>query len=452
MRTKTLILLSAVLLLIVPGCKQHGKWTKHVVTEEYTYVDGQNQAEEEQAEAPSLWNFTAKRMVKAALKEKKVINSPVVVPVKLGYYECNDLQERENLYKAQVNGLLDVKYSEIKNKHEKPTYWVEVALTPKGKSLVVKDDKPVFPEDTINHEHMLAVLSPESGLNQYGEYTFDPNVDNDVIELIKSFYNAYIANKNMAINNYGTHDLIDAQQRINTAQELGVRRMQDPFLRGAVIDSSNVNDLYIDKWTSFVDLYVASIGEAQFCIVVKNADGVKKIDDVALNAPSYLNVNKTLRCTAKGISARELHNALKAKQNQRPAAAPKKAPAKAAPVERDEPEPSLLFDEYMPYLQPGIELAEHAEPTPYQLAKQCEHIEIVNMLAGEYQFEKMSKLKNVKVGKNEAPVKTAIVTIKRAKVSPLGRIFFNMKEGETDKFNVAFSYKDEEWNCEVALK
>jgi hypothetical protein len=220
----------------------------------------------------------------------------------------------------------------------------------------------------------------------------------------------------------------------------------DPFVRNAAIDK-NALEVVVHQWTSYVDLYRVTLGGQEFCIVVKDMNGTKKIDDVALHNPKHLAQKRTMRCTALNISAQKLHNALK-KKEARPAPKAKKA------VEK----PELLFDEYEPTLQPGIEQAEHTEPLPYQIAKQCEHFKVYNLFAGTKKLAKMGKIKDVKsddlmqVGLDgeKAPLtKKAIVTIETVKVSPVGRIYKNLENGETTKFEVNFIYEEEEWRCEI---
>lgn len=460
MKTRLLILFSMAILLIAPSCKkQNGKWTKHVVTEEYKYIDTSDEIITE--ETPKLCNWKARKLVKSALKEAKIINSPIVVPIKTGYYECNDKEERENLYKAKINGLLNVTYSEIKDKYDDPTYWVEVSLTPEGEKLIVEEENDnIFPEDTINHEYMLSVISPNSGRNQYGEYTFDKNVDSTIIKLVQDFYNAYVQNKEAAIDKYGTQDLIEAQARITTAKELGINRItRDPFLRNDQTDTASIETITTVKWTDYVDLYIVNIDEQEYCIVIKDENNTKKIDDIALNAPNYLRNNKTLRCVALDISARELHYA-QVKKDKADAAKAKRAESKKTTkktikkvvieeVEEEIEEESLYYDEYNPLLQPGIVEVERTEPTLYELAKERENIVVVNLLAGDYKFKKIGRIKDVKPGKYDTPAKTAVVVIERTKVSPLGRIFYDMKNGEKESNEIVFIYENEEWVCPI---
>ena len=64
MKTKVLILIAAAMLIIAPSCtKQKGKWVKHTVTEEYVYAD-QEEEEITQENAPKLWGWKAKSLVK----------------------------------------------------------------------------------------------------------------------------------------------------------------------------------------------------------------------------------------------------------------------------------------------------------------------------------------------------------------------------------------------------
>lgn len=460
---KITLLLMAAIIMLAPSCKKQPDrpWSKHVVVEEFVFTEQPTpEAPKKEKEPkkvktpkvkkekqPKLCRLYAKHMVKNLLKDKKKINTPIVEAIKVGYYECNNVTARENLYKLQANGLVDVTYSEIKNKYNKPTYWVEVALTKDGEKLIVEKD-PFYPEDSIDINYMKGHVSPESGKNKYGEYTFDPNVDSVIIDLIHNFYKAYVVNQKSAIKKYATPDLVQAYDRIATAKELGLNYMSvDPFVRNAAIDK-NALEVVVHQWTSYVDLYRVTLGGQEFCIVVKDMNGTKKIDDVALHNPKHLAQKRTMRCTALNISAQKLHNALK-KKEARPAPKAKKA------VEK----PELLFDEYEPTLQPGIEQAEHTEPLPYQIAKQCEHFKVYNLFAGTKKLAKMGKIKDVKLDdlmllglddKEKAPViKKANVTIETVKVSPVGRIYKNLENGETTKFEVNFIYEEEEWRCEI---
>lgn len=474
MKTKALVLILFAVLLIAPSCKkQKAQWSKHVVTEEYVFVDPQNKEEkdvtkcpEKKEKEPKLWQWKAKSLVKSLLKEEKIINHETDIAIETGFYQCDDINAREKLYKTKVNGLVDVTFSEIKNKYERPTYWVEVALTPAGQALIVDDYTNLFPEDTINYEHMLTVLSPETGKNQYGEYTFDPNVDSTIIELISNFYYSYISDKNTAINAYGTDDLIKAHKRITTAKDLGLNRMsKDPFLRNKKFNAANIDALSIVKWTSFVDLYIVTIDNQEFCFVIKDNNGIYRIDDIALNTPDKLNNKKTMRCVALNISAKEMHIALLKQE---------KALAKTQKVRRTPKkiqkadESSLLFDEYNPQLQPGLVEVVHTEPTLYELAKQCEHFDVYRLVAGEYKFKKITKAQNVNLTyyelfkkfpelielydveyEDKALVKKAKVTIERTNVTPIGRIYYGMKEGETKTLDVLFYYANGEWGCKL---
>lgn len=455
MRKNLLLLLAAaIVLLAIPSCQKcPGKWTKHTLTEEYEFVNDTNggqekEKKEKKEKQPSIFKWTAKRMAKAKLEELEIINKPITVPVTLGYYECNSVQDRENLYKLQVNGLLNVNFSEIKNKYDRPTFWVDVRLTDKGKALIVKSKAPVFPEDTINPDYMNALVNPETGLNQYGEYTVDPNVDDAVVSLIKNFYLEYRRDKAGAIARYGTADLQQADQRIRIAEGLEIHRLlNDPFLREGTPSIEAIDTLGIWKWNSYVDLYIVRIDDAEYCFVVKEEHGQKKIDDIALNSPTKLAVKRTMRCTAAGISARELHKALKvmeAKAKTARANTNKQKNIVKAVQKYVAPE-ILEFEEYNPRLEPGIMAVVHTEPTLYQIAKEAEHKKTVNLMAGIYKFKEMGKLRKNKLEVN--PRYTAKITVKCTKVNALGRIFCKLVDGSTETLKANFNYDpdEEEW-------
>lgn len=457
MKKITLIVLSAVILFAAPSCKkQQCKVIKHVVSEEFVYAEPcdndvdvtvnventtpEAEVEKNEPKIPNLWKCAAVKKVKDVLKASEIINTPRVVPVAVGYYECNCTDKRELLYKAQVNGLVDVAYTDIKNHNSIPTYWVEVALTSKGKALIV-EDAPINPEDTIK---TWGVISPESGKNKYGEYTFDYiNVPADVKEVILNFYRAYIANKNAAIFDFGTEDLILAQERILKAKELGVRKyVVDPFTRNHNLNLADVEAMSICKWTYYVDLYIAEVAGQKFCLVVKEQDGVKKIDDVALCEPAYLELLNTMRYFALNITARELHNAQKL-ANVRPTRPQRIDPV--APSVANAPVAPLMFDEYMPVVMPGIEEVVRTGLIPYEIAKLNEYSETFKLLAFNKKLVKMGKLKDVKCA--TTPTKKAEIVIKTVKVSPLGRICYGEKKGEKETYVAYFQYFDEEWIC-----
>lgn len=452
MKKIALIVLSAVILFAAPSCKkQQCKVIKHVVSEEYVYADPcdknvEMKEKSTKAEKPAkeakiqkLWKCLAVKKVKDVLKASEIINTPRVVPMTVGYYECNCKCQRELLYKAQVNGLVDVAYTDIKDHNSNPTYWVEVALTPKGKALIVEDKTPIYPEDTIKN---WGLISPDSGKNKYGEYTFDYNVAPEVVELIGNFYRAYLANKNAAIFDFGTPDLILAQERILKAKELGVRKyVVDPFTRNNNFKVTDLETLSICKWTCFVDLYVAEINGNKFCLVVKDIDGVKKIDDVALNAPAMLNLLGTMRYFALEISAKELHDAQKL-ADLKPSRPQRLDPV--APSVANVPATPLMFDEYLPVVMPGIEKVVRTGLIPYEVAKIAEYSETFNLLAFNKRLVKMGKIKDVK---GVVPTKKATIKIKTVKVSPLGRICYNEVNGEVEEYVAFFQYVEGEWIC-----
>jgi hypothetical protein len=143
-----------------------------------------------------------------------------------------------------------------------------------------------------------------------------------------------------------------------------------------------------------------------------------------------------------GITAKELHDAQKA-LDARPAR-PQRLDPVAPSVPNAQPV-ELLFGEYTPALIPGIEKAVHEGPLPYDLAKLAEYYESFDLLAFDKKLAKIGKVKDVKSA--TTPTKKAEITIKTIKVSPLGRICYGEKDGETEKFVAYFQYFDEEWIC-----
>jgi hypothetical protein len=456
MKKIALIVLSAVILFAAPSCKkQKCKLVKHVLSEEYVYAEpcsdnvevkakgtkADKPAKVKKAKVQKLWRCEAKKKVKDVLKASEIINTPRVVPVAVGYYECNCAAARELLYKAQVNGLVDVAYTDIKDKYSIPTYWVEVALTSKGKALIVEDKTPIYPEDTIK---TWGLISPDSGKNKYGEYTYDYiNVPADVVELLHNFYRVYLNNKNAAIYDFGTPDLVLAQERILKAKELGVRKqVVDPFTRNHIIKEEHFETLKVCKWTYYVDLYIVEVNGQKYCVVVKDQDGVKKIDDVALDDPTMLKTLNTMRHYALDITAKELHDAQKL-ADVKPSRPQRLDPV--APSVANVPATPLLFDEYMPVVMPGIEMVVRTGLLPYELAKLAENQEVFNLFAFDKKLVKMGKLKDVKGA--VVPTKKATIALKTVKVSPLGRISYDAVNGTVEEYTAFFQLVEDEWLC-----
>ena len=451
MKKIALIVLSAVILFAAPSCKkQDCKVLKHVVSEEYVYADPcdkaapvvaeeDKDAAKKEEKTPRLWKLQARCLLKEVLEDAKIINNPRVVPIAVGYYECNDSDYRKLLYKAQVNGLVDVEFTDIVDTLDYRTRWINASLTPKGKALIVEDNTPIYPEDTITS---WSVVYPNSGKNKYGLYTFDPYVNSEIVALIQGFYKAYMFDKNTAVYSFGTNDLILGQNRINKAKELGVRKnVRDPFTRSLKLDTTMINGIKIFQWTDYQDLFLVKMHDQAFCFVVKEENGLKKIDDIALNIPENLKKKNTWRQFALEITARELHDAQKAFD------AKPKNPQRLDPVAPsvgNAPATPLLYDEYNPTLAPGIKDAIRPAVLPYQLAKAAEQAEVFDLLAFDKKLVKLGKIKNVEAC---VPTKKVVFSVKTVKVSPLGRICFNETDGEVEEYVAYFKYIEEEWVC-----
>jgi hypothetical protein len=178
-----------------------------------------------------------------------------------------------------------------------------------------------------------------------------------------------------------------------------------------------------------------------FCFVVKEENGLKKIDDIALNVPENLKKKNTWRQFALEITARELHDAQKAFD------AKPKNPQRLDPVAPsvgNAPATPLLYDEYNPTLAPGIKDAIRPAVLPYQLAKAAEQAEVFDLFAFDKKLVKLGKIKNVK---DCVPTKKVVFSVKTVKVSPLGRICFNETDGEVEEYVAYFKYIEEEWVC-----
>jgi hypothetical protein len=69
---------------------------------------------------------------------------------------------------------------------------------------------------------------------------------------------------------------------------------------------------------------------------------------------------------------------------------------------------------------------------------------------GKIKDVKSDDLMQVGLDGEKAPLtKKAIFTIETVKVSPVGRIYKKLENGETAKYEVHFIYEEDEWRCEI---
>lgn len=189
-------------------------------------------------------------------------------------------------------------------------------------------------------------------------------------------------------------------------------------------------------------MYIVEVNGQKYCVVVKDQDGVKKIDDVALDDPTMLKTLNTMRHYALDITAKELHDAQKL-ADVKPSRPQRLDPV--APSVANVPATPLLFDEYMPVVMPGIEMVVRTGLLPYELAKLAENQEVFNLFAFDKKLVKMGKLKDVKGA--VVPTKKATIALKTVKVSPLGRISYDAVNGTVEEYTAFFQLVEDEWLC-----
>lgn len=430
--------------LIFSGCDNRGKLKYRTSTEEYFQ------------ELPSLSARQAKKAVLAGLKENE-FEEKQYESIAVGFYQCDSRAEREKLYKLSLNEIITFTCQEIKESDSHSTYWVDVQLTDKGKKLVLKEDKKSFPEDNLDESVVDSLLSPVSLKNIYGELIYDENVDEAVKKVVADFYKACRDDVSNAIESYGSSDLVAANNRIEEYKSYGVSVINsDPFKRNLEINDSLLQTSRLVRFNTYEDAYVYSIGEEDFLLVVKDADGVKVIDDVLLSNPTTnrINPNNTLRCTANKIT-RNLMASAKAqkeyrekmasyysqRQSQYTSSSYSNRSAVSQPVQ------TVIADDVVDSFTPssaGLQHTIHEGDTEYELAKQRETKEVVKLYAYKIKIENVDHI-SVNQGKDNHAVATCRVVFKVADVNAVGRILGEAKDDATEYKTLSLTYYEDGW-------
>ena len=275
------------------SCKKNVVSEEHNETVTYTYKDGstitksysktapkgdiENYKDEK---VPKLSTFKAKRLLK---KDLKKLNCQLTAKVRVGYYECNNYQERLTLYKLAVNNIIDLKCDEIKT-DKGSTYWVTAELTSLGKNLIV-NPKKTFPEDMIKDSEAKAFLTPKLDQDQWGVPYIDSNVNPSVVNAMKSFYSSLAEGKS-ARQSLKSANISCALELIDTLNYFGVKKLKvDPFTRDMQITQEMVDQMVIQRLPRLQNAYMVTIGDNDFLYLINDEKDVN-IEDVAYIIPS----------------------------------------------------------------------------------------------------------------------------------------------------------------------
>ena len=406
------------------------------VTKTYKVEPGEAKKEEAQKEeaAKRFYACQAKRLLKKQLqKEQKEVYT---APVRIGYYECNNYEDRLNLYKLEANKLITLKCDEIVTENGS-TYWVTVDLTWRGKLLKESPDKKLFPEDRIDPEEAYAFLNPYLDQDQWGIPSVDTIVSPQIVEAMKTFYRGLWAGRDYD-QSLMDAKMVCAMSLLNTLASYGVQKLPtNPFTRDAELTEEMVNNLTVLRMPRLQNAYLVTVGENSFLYVIEEAaDQHVAIVDLAYLAPQDLrSLNQTV-CSLAGtltkydiLSAREAKRLLdeyEARMREMMA----KQPKKVVVEEEDEFE--------MCETSGSLKKVEHSDPTLYELAKQAEHYEDVLLRAAVMRVNRIDELKVTGNKKNANA--TAEATYKLCRVNAVGRIYLGLVNGTKETKNVNFQY------------
>ncbi len=449
---KQTLLLTVAISLIACNWNNHGLQSRSI-TEEYYQ------------ETPSLSQREAKQAIKQYFKESD-FDGRYYSLLKTGYYECNSLEERENLYKLKVNAIIDLSCNEIMKDLDTRTYWVDVRLTEKGKRLLYCDGTHIYAEDMLTEEQLDSAVNSKTMINEYGELLLEDSVSASVRQVIIDFYAKYQTDKSEACESYGTSDLIAATERIekymsysgNGTQTARPRfwyadgssetcaLVSDPFIREGNIDTDSC---LIYKYSEYEETYILLSNGDAYLFVIKDADGIKMIDDVLLSDPLKYSVNpsNTLRSVACNISDYQMKAAKEQKEARERWA---RYYGNSQKTETDNRKPEIKNqkseDDFIQQNAPGLVAVERNTKTEYQKAVERENIITVRLYAYRTKIEYVDHI----VVETEGEMLRAVcrLVMKVSDLNAVGRIIEHKSIGETKEEHIYFARYTDGWFVE----
>lgn len=396
--------------------------------------DEQETPEPEEKETPNLSEFRAKRILKKQLEKEN--KARLVAPVRIGYYECNDFNERLNLYKLAANKLIKLQCDEIVTPYGS-SYWVTVELTWRGWFLKESPSKGDFPEDRINEEEAMAFLFPKLDQDQWGVPSTDTVVPSQIVEALKTFY------KSLQEGQSYNQSLLDANivcamSLLDTLASYGVNKLElNPFTRNMELTPELVDSLNVLRVPRLQDAYLVTIGENDFLYVI-NIEGEVLIEDVAYLAPADINSFDQTVCSLAGkLTKAEILQARKDKQMRDEM----EAAMKEYMAKMQEELVEKVEDFEMCKTAGALMYVERTDPTLYDLAKKAEKYETVLLLGG---VVKVTDIDKIKVEEETEISATAVATYKTYRVNAVGRIYLGLTNGTKEQKNVNYKYTEKD--------
>lgn len=417
------------------------------VTKVYRVVPGeapQESADVKEESPKSFFACQAKRILRKQLqKEDQAIHTALV---RVGYYECNNYEDRLNLYKLAANKLITLQCDEIVTEYG-PTYWVTVDLTWRGWWLKEDPDKKLFPEDRIDPEVAKAFLNPALDQDPWGIPTTDTLVPPIIVDAMKVFYGSLQAGHSYD-QSLMDAKMVCAMSLLDSLAHYGVNKLgANPFTRGAELTKEMVHNLSVLRMPRMENAYLVTVGENSFIYVIEQsgADDVAILDLAYLAPADIKSLNQTVCSLAGKLTKEEILAAREAKRQRDAYEARMRIAMATARMQEEMAKPEDDFE--MCATSGSLKMVQHDDPTLYELAKEAEHFEDVHLRAGVTRVTRIDDLK-VTGNKKEAYA-SAKATFKLCRVNAVGRIYLGLTNGDKATLPVNFKYtKQDGWELE----
>lgn len=408
------------------------------VTKIYRVVPGeapQKEAEVKEESPKMFLACQAKRILRKQLeKENQRVHT---ASIRVGYYECNDYEERLNLYKLAANKLITLQCDEIVTEYG-PTYWVTVDLTWRGWWLKENPDKKLFPEDRIDQEEAKAFLTPALDQDPWGIPSTDTVVSPIIVDAMKVFYGSLQAGHSYD-QSLMDAKMVCAMSLLDSLSKYGVDKLGfNPFTRDAQLTKEAVHNLSVLRMPRMENAYLVTVGENSFVYVIEQSgDDDVAIVDLAYLAPADIkSLNQTVCSLAGKLTKEEILAAREAKRLRDEYEARMRVATATARLREEQAKPEDDFE--MCATSGSLKMVQHDDPTLYELAKEAEHFEEVVLRAGVTRVTRIDDLK-VTGNKKEA-FASAKATFKLCRVNAVGRIYLDLTDGDKATLPVNFKY------------
>ncbi len=409
--------------------------SKEVKSYTLTPPEGQPQppvVKDEKAEKPKrLTDFKARKLLREQLRKEN--RERLTASFRIGYFECNDYNERLNLLKLEANGIIKMHVDEIITPNG-PTYWVTAKLTWKGKWLLEDPIQGEYPEDRISEAEAKQKLIPALDQDEWGIPSTDTLVPAPVKAAMKSFYagmeagqtyDKSLVNANMAC----------AIHLLDSLKSYGVDMLgQNPFVRDVQLTPDVVADMTMHRMPRLLNAYVVTLDGRDFLYVLDTLHQVM-IEDIAYISPDELrNCNQTVCSLAGTLTQSQILSAREAKRQRDEWEARTRSNNLIAPPAAPVP-PKDEFE--MCATDGALKPVVHTDPTLYEIARKAQRAQRVTLFAGVRRVHVYDK--ELSGNKKEANATlTACYELRR--VNAVGRIFLGIRNGEKKEQQVHFTY------------